>query len=43
MAKTESYTITQEDIARFKEREAKMTPEERLAASKALGYFKGDK
>ena len=36
MAKVKSYTITQAEIDRFREQEAKMTPEERLAASKAL-------
>lgn len=36
MDKNGSYTLTEESIKEFKEKEAKMTPEERRAASKGL-------
>ena len=36
MEKAEGFTFTKEVIEKFKAKEAKMTPEERRAASKAL-------
>ncbi len=33
---TKSFTLTEENIEKFKEKEAKMTPEERMAANKAF-------
>ena len=36
MAKAKGYTITKADAARIRAKDAKMTPEQRRAASKAL-------